>query len=227
MTDRRKRAALPPFLTAAATLPGLLVTILINKRISNLSHGEILHRSPSLTLRHNWTPRALERMARTTHFVALLIGRFSQRGQNVYWISDEDELFGNVAKSRDLTDLLAMWSGLYVPHALGEIGAGTTSMDPGDRFEEDVVAIPDLFAGALREFLIRGRTVWGDHVPSGLAFQEPQGLSDKSQLVLSWLATESSLDSVTLLFEQHPDGRYGLSRFDFIKSESALLRIAP
>lgn len=214
LKDRVRAAAAPAFLGAARTLPGLCVTIAINKRITDLSHGPLLLERPDgLTLRHGWTPKAIERMARTAHFVALLIAKYSSPGQNVYWMSDEDQLFANLAMSKDLVDVLGMWSGLYVAHDLGEAGVGTTAMDPGDRFEEDLAAIPDLVAGATREFLMAVSKTTGGILPSGLAVPEPEGLSDRTHMILDWLTQSAALTHAALLFETRREGGYALSNF--------------
>ena len=94
-------------------------------------------------------------MLQLTQLIACVIGGLSQPFQNIYWISDEDSLFANIVRHTDVTRVLSSYSGHYVRHELGELRVGTTSIDEGDRLEEDLAAVADLAAGALAEILTR------------------------------------------------------------------------
>jgi len=77
----------------------------------------------------------------------------TQPEQNVYWISDEDELFANPIKANDTKRMLQCFTSAYISYSLGELGVGTTRIDEDDRFDEDCAAIPDLVAGSTAELL--------------------------------------------------------------------------
>lgn len=215
LNDRYRVRALPHFLDAARRLPGICVTLVVTKSLRNLSHGAtFLTESSPLKFQHPWSAAAFEKVVRMTHFVALLIARFSHPGQNVYWISDEDELFAGEARSADLASILGFWSGLHVQHSLGELGVGTTFIDPGDRFEEDLASIPDLVAGATREYITALSAIAGGRLPAGLALQIQHRLTPKTEAILDWMCSPSALSHVTLLFQGGPQGRYSISNLD-------------
>jgi hypothetical protein len=215
LNDRHRLRALPHFLDAARMLPGICVTLVISKSVRNLSHGAtLMHQSSPLELHHRWSTAGFEKVARMTHFVALLIARFSQPRQNVYWVSDEDELFGGEARSADLAKVLGFWSGLHVQHPLGELGVGTTVIDSGDRFEEDLASIPDLVAGATREYVRALTDLTGGRLPDGLALELQKRLSFKTEAILDWMCSQSAISHVTLLIQRGARGGYSISNLD-------------
>ena len=64
-------------------------------------------------------------------------------------------MFESPKKSEDTLRLLTMHQKLNVQIALGTLRAGTTKMDIGDRFEEDITAIADIGAGAFGELVMK------------------------------------------------------------------------
>jgi hypothetical protein len=104
-------------------------------------------------LKASWSEASFERMSRTAHFISLLMAGLLSEGQNITWISDEDEMFESPNKSEDTRRLLSTFSSMYVKWTPGRLGIGTTKLDEGDRFEDDMSAIADLSAGAFCEFL--------------------------------------------------------------------------
>jgi hypothetical protein len=108
LNDGCRRRALPWFLRAADQIHGLCVAIGIDKRIEGVmitrSMVNELHRRVSL--QGNWNFKSLESMFRVVHFVAMFLAVLSHPGQNVYWISDEDELFASPKKTIDTKRML-------------------------------------------------------------------------------------------------------------------------
>jgi hypothetical protein len=183
----------------------LCTTIAIQKGLQNFTkRGELLkfitQHGSFLTSR--WRTKAFERMFLTVYFVNLLIAAFAKPNQNIYWISDEDDMFANPAHSADTVQLLSRLTSMYVKHPLGELGVGTTKLDPGDRIEEDFVAIPDLVAGGVSELItaISGIT----KMPAeGLIYTLPKGLTPKTRTISDWLADDSyNLKRVIVIFDK-------------------------
>lgn len=213
LSDRQRASALPHFLEAARTLPGICVTVAVSKRVEHLCHPALfLGPDSPMTLSHRWTAASFEQMARTTHFVTLLIAQYSKPAQNVYWISDEDALFSNGNRKTDLTAMLGMWGGAHVVHVLGDVGAGTTGIDTGDRLEEDLAAIPDLVAGATREYVNAASSASGGRIHIGLALPFPSNLSDKSSTIVNWMGASSALIHLSLVIDRGPTGGFFLGR---------------
>jgi len=153
LDENVRQRALPAFLKAADQMIGLCLCVAINKRISHLGGGRQFFEQlvKNNILKATWTLESFERTARMTHFISLLIAGLCSEGQNVFWISDEDEMFESAQKSEDTLRLLTMHQKMNVSTPLGTLRAGTTKMDTGDRFEEDITAVADIAAGAFGE----------------------------------------------------------------------------
>jgi hypothetical protein len=140
LNDAKRRRALTPFLTAAEYIHGLCLVIIVNKSIRHLclnNAADYQKMREIAQLKARWKDKELEMVLRLTHLVACVIGGMSQPRQNIYWISDEDSVFANIIRQRDVARLLSAYSSHYTTHELGELGIGTTSIDEGDRLEED------------------------------------------------------------------------------------------
>jgi hypothetical protein len=186
--DKRRRRALGPFLEAANAVPGVLVAVLISKRARSL----FLHNNEPLPphLKHygHWDRTALERMLRIVHLVGFFLAGLSSPGQNVVWITDEDDVAANATRLRELTDLAAAVSASYLDHNLGHLRVSTTAIDTGP-VAEDFVAIADLTAGALADYLTHcgGVAAFG----RGVMTPVPTDLVPKTRTILNWLSDNS------------------------------------
>ena len=216
LNDRYKQAALVPFLEAAQHISGLLVVIAIHKSVVSPCFGatvkEILEtRSvPKFT----WRPRQFERMLQVAHLVALLLGGLGMHGQNTYWFSDQDELFANEVSSQDLAEVLGLLSGNYVRHTPGALGLGTTSVDEGDRYEEDSVAVVDLAVGAVAELVTTLRRRLG-HLPTNVAYECDAAFSTKTEIISGWFGDKSSrLRKVLVVFEPASNNQTAVFKMD-------------
>jgi len=158
LKDSRKNAALRPFLFAANELMGLAVTILVEKQIESLfikagrmRPGDVEVAGMSFA---HWKPIVFERMMRATHFLALFVAGLSTQGQNIVWITDEDDIAPNTKRLRELTHAFGQVLGNLLPHSVGHIRVGTTGTTAGDDLVmEDFAAIPDLMGGAVNEIV--------------------------------------------------------------------------
>jgi hypothetical protein len=146
-------------------------------------------------------------MMRVVSFVSLIMGILSRPHQNIYWISDEDELFANNSRALDTKGVLEFFSSVCVRHPLGELGLGTTSIDEDDRFDEDCAAIPDLVAGATAELLTN--LVGAGAALSHLQLLPTTTMSRKSEMVINWFfGPTASLRKLGILFSRKGPGRY-------------------
>jgi hypothetical protein len=203
--DRHRQRALIPFLEAANSIVGICVVVAVHKTIIRLCADEIIFDkfNSNLNSQKVWEYEAFEKMLRVVHLVSLLIGGLSKPSQHIYWFSDEDALFANLATTEDLKAMLERFSSHYVQHPLRELGIGTTAIDEGDRFEEDHATIPDLAAGAVAEMLTRLSSYAGGKLPvNGLAIPFTDKFTPKTELMHSWLADQTkTLQRVVIVFE--------------------------
>mgnify|MGYP001806718704 CR=1 FL=1 len=216
--DEKRKSAIVPFLEAAESIVGVCVAVIIDKRIRRLCLNEPLDYEQMHTaaeLKAKWKDRELEEALRVTQIVAGLIAGLSLPKQNIYWISDQDNLFGNDRQSHDVSRLLSSFSTHYMHHSLGELGIGTTALDEGDRLEEDLTAIPDLVAGALAETTTRLSQCAGGYLVPSIAIPYEGKFLEKADLIANWFwAPCRALRRVAILFALQSDGRYSVSKHE-------------
>ena len=178
LNDNMRRRALEPFLDAAGWIDGLVLSLAFEKGFHPFlgpMEGHETWRS-HLGLQENWPPKKLDRLLVSANLVSLMIGGLGGQGQDIYWISDQDALFANDAYTQDVRRAMGAIGALYVQHEPGELGIGTTALDPGDRVEEDLASVADLVAAALGEIISKeahekGERVW---VPGDLSWKSTE-----------------------------------------------------
>lgn len=210
----RKRA-LSPFLQAADQMHGLCLCVAVNKQIDMLGGGRLMFEQlkKASILKASWTFESFERMARMTQFVSLLIAGLCSEGQNICWISDEDEMFESPQKSEDTLRLLTAFQRMNIKWPLGKLHAGTTKLDEGDRFEEDFAAIADLAAGAFGELVMKLKPNSDGCIIDTNLDDLLSDVSGKTDVLLSWLRDHrQALKRISLIFDRRADGKFRVGR---------------
>ena len=189
LNDRQKQKALIPFLLSANRLDGLVLAVLTDKRVQSLFQpaGRLSHGDSELATFSDWKISSIERMLRAIHFVSLLLRGLSGPGQDVLWITDQDEIAANEVRLRQLVTAFANVSSHYLPHDLRHLRVGTTASDTGRRDLEDLVAIPDLVAGALID-VIPSLVNRGALMASRIVIPAPAGLKTKARTLMDWFS---------------------------------------
>lgn len=192
LNDRHRRAALVPFLHAANSIHGVVATVAIRKSIVRLCTDELIQKyaAERISLNSEWSFNAFERMVRIAHLVSVMIGGLSRKSQNIFWISDEDEMFANSARSEDVREIISRYSSNYVKHSLGQLGVGTTRIDEGDRFDEDLNSVADLISGAVAEVTTKVAQCCGGKIPAPLSLACEPNLSPKAEVLFSWFCDQ-------------------------------------
>lgn len=188
-SDKRRAKALVPFLRAANTIPGLLITFLIDRRIAS-TFSEPIPESGSRSQvgeLSKWKRKPFGKLSRIGHLGAMLIACLSAPGQNVLWVTDQDEIAPNVEKLTEATQIIAHYLNHYVPHNMGHFRFGTTKSDDGSMEIEDLAALPDLAAGSMSEIVTcafdnQGMPLGRVHIPL------PKEISQKAHAIFGWLA---------------------------------------
>lgn len=189
LRDRKRKEILPQFLNAANQIPGLLVVVLTKKNIESLfkPNGHLEITDPEIEKFRHWSPRVLEKLLRIVHFLSLFVAGLSRSGQDVLWITDEDDIVANIDRHQDLTTIFGQICSHYLKHNLRHLRVATTASDTGKRDVEDFVAIADLAAGALCEVL---NTYLREGVAPtpGLILPVPSQLDDKALGLMNWFS---------------------------------------
>ncbi len=107
-------------------------------------------------------------------------------GQNLHWITDEDEIVANEDHQKDAGQMMGGMLYHYCPEKMGEIRLGIAGKFEDDRRAEDLISIVDLVGGAFSEYLMALGT---DSLPKSTNLFVPmrKPMSTKSQLILAWL----------------------------------------
>jgi hypothetical protein len=189
LKDKKRLEALYDFLQGANDIPGLLVVILIHKGIESLfkASGRIEQTDPEIESLINWPPHVVEKLLRIIHFISLFLAGLSREGQDVLWITDEDEIAANEQRHRELTTSFGNVASQYLEHTLGNVRVATTKSDTGKRDVEDFVSIADLAAGSLCEAL-NAYARAGIRPTPNLILPPPSGLDKKALNMLNWFS---------------------------------------
>ena len=133
-----------------------------------------------------------------------LVSGFSAPGQDVMFIIDEDEVAANVPQLTKLTELFGRAHGSQGGPMMGRLRCGTTKSDDGSLALEDIVAIPDLAAGAIGEVTeVLDRD--GAGPLAGMLQRLPAGLTWKTRMIMPWILQEvSALTRMTCIIDGAP-----------------------
>ncbi len=157
LNDRLRWCALEPFLGAADQLDGLCVTFAIETSITTFFDGGVPvdFSIGDLARYQGWEKQALEKLARVVHLISLFLAGMSRPGQKVLWLTDNDAIAGNQQLAEDAGALLDRIAHEYIGHRLGEftfVVAGAVA-EQDRQMAEDLLAVPDLVAGAVAEYM--------------------------------------------------------------------------
>ena len=183
LNDGLRRHALAPFLRLASLVDGVLVTFAIDKmERPRLSQDDEV----SAELHELWKPAVADRLLWVIYLAVFLVGGLSAPGQDIMFIIDEDEVAANVPQLTKLTELFERAYSAQGGPMMGHLRCGTAKSDDGSFALEDLVAIPDLSAGAVAELTAALRK-HGAGPLSPLIQRLPKPLSWKTRTIMPWL----------------------------------------
>jgi hypothetical protein len=192
LSDDIRQRACYPFLRTADLLDGYLVSIAVHKSISSFfSYSKIDSSLPELAPYVNIKPKVLEKLFRILHLLGFFLGGLSASGQNFRWISDEDSIFANEERIKQLQGLIGNILSMYLRHDMGHVRYGTTASDPGDLSIEDLAAIPDIITGATSEAMSASERGRMPNFLSGELQKIPDSVPEKANPVFYWLSQPS------------------------------------
>lgn len=185
--DRYRNAARLPFLRAIGGIPGLSLSVAIP-----LGHVTLFSASGMADLQawSGWGQRQLDKAMTAAHIISLVVTSLGRDGQEVLWITDDDEIAAN---QRMLWQLQAMFRAvlaLYSQRDLNRVYCRTTGQGSSDRFVEDCAAVPDLICGALRrvfQMLMAHGGLPHMRKPSS----DPFELARRDAEIISWFSDNS------------------------------------
>ena len=215
--DKLRNRILIPFLSIANNIPGIIITILVDKQIESFFQEDenILEKSLMSNDSLHWKDNEFEKLMQVIHWCSFFLAGLSREGQNVLWITDEDAIIPNNERLYQTCEVFSRVSSHYLPHNLGHMRIGTTKSDTGKRDIEDLIAIPDLVAGTLCHVLTEYWNYGG--VPSsGLILPSLKNIPDKTKKIMNWFSDDRQLLKRLVICVNHNIKNNGLS-FQLLK----------
>jgi hypothetical protein len=186
-SDKSRARCLVPFLRAANSLPGVLITFLIHKRIGSLFEADPGGGCPPDVNRHHWQPNQFEKLMRVAHLSSLLLSGLVREGQRVLWVSDQDEMVPNDALHVEACRIFSHVLSQYLTCEPSRLQFATTRSDDGSLRLEDLSALPDFAAGCLAE-ITTSMSDTGLLAAPGILGPMGSGVSKKAHAIVGWLA---------------------------------------
>ncbi len=177
LNDALRINAFSTFLDAASQLNGVLICVGVEKGFS-------FPKDKLPPRQHNWTPDTLNKLVEVCVFGGAMVDGLRTKGQPVHWITDDDSTVSTEKAKADASNLMGRLLHKYPDENL-ELRVGVASQFDDDLRAEDLVAIPDLAAGAYSETLTTMGKVnmpTSGTGPMGLALV----LQIKSLLINAW-----------------------------------------
>ncbi len=218
--DIQRRRALLPLLYAANSLDGLSFSVALNKRCDSVfeANPPLDLSNPDFADYRKWKPEILEKAFLIIHIFGVLLAGLAAPGQNAIWFTDEDNIAANDDRVKELTQLFAWISSSYLTFNLGHFRCGTSKCDDGTRQIEDMLAIPDLIAGAISEQLITRET---QNLPNSIFWMHHGDFSNKTKNITWWFSDSSKPLKRLVCIVDPPENKKGhrLSWFHFYNQD--------
>jgi hypothetical protein len=181
LSDAQRQRALGPFLSAAAGINGMLLCMAVEKTVGPCRLGDGFNHLQHIK------PHTLEKLVNVAMYGAFLVGGLNAPGQNLTWITDDDEIVSNESTQDAACQVIGGMLRRFCPNGLGDIRIGIAGKFDDDRRAEDLCAIPDLVGGAIAESLTSIREI----IPqfAHLTTTVPRHQSTKTDLILGWLSS--------------------------------------
>ena len=194
LNDSIRRKALLPFLRGANSIPGVILTLLIDKKIKSLflPNDYIDFESTGYKEYCHWKKEPFEKLLRAIYLVNILLIYFSFEKQNILWVTDEDELVANETRINEAVKIFSDLSNQLLKHKMGNFGLGTTKFDTEPKDFEDLVSVPDLVAGTLTSIMSKYKKS-GILPYSKLLVPPPKDITMKDREIMSWYADNTKL----------------------------------
>lgn len=203
--DKLRLKCLPAYLDAADHLTGLLVSFCIDKNAKNRL-CEMYKPETSIGQLSPWSPRAFRKLTTIGHLAGILVQGLRTDGQDVVWITDEDEIAPNPDKHAEATQIFGHLLSSYCTGPMGKFRFGTTAADPGDLHIEDLASLPDLAAGCLNELLTYMYPHPDSPTVERLYVPIDGGTPAKARTIAAWLAESASpLAKLNIVVDESAD----------------------
>jgi hypothetical protein len=178
------------FLSATLSLPGFLVTGTVPTNPCYIfTEKDACHEHPDLVKFRGWKSPTFESLRRLAVFLAPALRPFARPGQNLHWLCDHDDILAtDEHRKLSPTFLAGYLSALVGTDRSVALYEPDIAKSRDSRLAvEDVLAIPDVAAGGIGDYLDLNLQFYGSEGiddPDGQP--EPPGMKPKASQVFSW-----------------------------------------
>lgn len=206
--------ALPEYLRLVdAFVPGFLLTVVVDKRLTSLFGPNERSSQIELTkvLREHglgdWKPDVAEKLVRVVHIGAFLVGLLAASGQKVFWMTDNDSICANEELHRYALELFGRSLGLYTePNCHFPTFGGAAPFKERHLETLDLLSVADVVAGSVEHYLTRKDASTSDD------FEVKEG----AEKVLQWLAHDGlSLKKMNMIIRPGEEGAVTSATLEF------------
>lgn len=211
--DARKQRALVPFLKSANSINGLLFCVAFDGCADSFASSVNWPKEQQMgeVRRPSWKPQVWDKLICVSLFGSVLVGGLSRPGQNLHWITDEDEIVANEDYQSHACQVLAGMLHHYSAGGLGQFRFGIAGKFNDERRAEDLISIVDLAAGAFAETLT---SLSESRIPksTNVFIPTPGKTSTKAELILGWLSDSTvPLKKIVCLVRPWTSGQFLVS----------------
>jgi hypothetical protein len=210
------RKALPGYLDLLnGYVPGLLFTVLVDKRIVSLFGPQNRTTSEALTKmleEHGlkFKPEIAEKALRVVHAAAFLTALLGHEGQKIFWMSDHDAICPDLSAHNRLLALFQNVLGLYTDHQFGLIGGALPFSERSTDYL-DLLSAADIVAGSVGQYFT-SRDDLGE---------KDARVKEGAEKVLVWLGHDGlALKKMCIQLGLGDDGRIRFGAIEFAPKQT-------
>lgn len=180
--DAQRQKALGPFLKVSSEINGIVFSVAFDKELENSMLGFSFPDIPKIK------PKILAKLVRIAFFGSTLVAGLAREGQELKWITDNDEIVSNAKVQSVATFMISSMLNHCCSFKLSRNSSIGIAGEFDDDFRaEDLCSIPDLAGGAMTELL---NSIRKDTIPKSEKLYTPSSgrNSTKTTILASWFA---------------------------------------
>lgn len=206
LNDQKRWEVLDRYLTVTSEVPGIVFNVALPKRAPSI-FDTTQHFGMNSPFKC-WKKKTALKVAKVIAFGAYLTAGLCNKSQNIMLFFDNDSIMDNLEQQFQATELMGSQILAHANKNLGHFKMGTAKSDDGSLMLEDLLAIPDLAAGAFQEILSNLRLT---NANGKLVVAQHNNLipNQKSKMIGAWLTNnEQNLIVINILIVPSVNGSF-------------------
>lgn len=192
-------------------IPGLLLTLLVSKNVISLigmNGKKDINNLTTILQKHgygNWKPNVVEKMMRILHLVAYFCALLSKQEHKILWMTDDDSIAPNKAKTKAMYKVFKNVLDIYAPNKYSSVCVARPFENVSKEQNIcDLLSYPDLVAGSIEAYF---STCYETINPL---------IKEEANEVLLWLVQQGfGMKKLTISFDADDNGNLQSSIVEF------------